>query len=209
MRKAMSSVLVLAMLGVFGCATNSGNGALIGGTAGAGLGALLCRTNRLACAALGGIAGSLIGLAVGHYMDKQKATRKEVIEEYDNRKVADGTVYVKDGVIRKDLLEVEKARVDPLPIKVGGDASAIVQYSAVSQYANGKVAITEARYIVVDGDNIPICQARAVDIAQGTHLSAYKFHLPSGIEAGYYEILTVISGLGQTKRIITPITVQG
>lgn len=65
------------------CASNQGNGALVGGGAGAGVGALIGglthgKKGAVVGGAVGAAAGAGAGALIGHYMDKQEADLKKV-----------------------------------------------------------------------------------------------------------------------------------
>ncbi len=74
---------ITALLTLGGCATNEGNGSLIGGGAGAGLGAAIgALTHGKKGAVVGGAVGATAGVGagalIGHYMDKQEAELRKV-----------------------------------------------------------------------------------------------------------------------------------
>jgi len=75
--------MLLAAAGA-GCQSNAGNGALIGGAAGAGIGAIIGNNShhRTADGALiGGAIGAVSGAIVGNEIDKQQARQREADEE--------------------------------------------------------------------------------------------------------------------------------
>jgi len=81
----MSKIAIgmLLVVGVGGCATNTGKGALIGGGAGAGIGAGIGALagggkGALVGGAVGAGVGAGAGALIGHYMDKQEADLKKV-----------------------------------------------------------------------------------------------------------------------------------
>jgi hypothetical protein len=61
-------------LALAGCATNAGNGALIGGATGAGIGAALSRGHPGGII-VGGALGAVTGAIVGHEVDRDEAYR--------------------------------------------------------------------------------------------------------------------------------------
>lgn len=66
------------MLGVAGCADNTGNGALIGGAAGAGIGAIIGNNSHGRTgegALIGGAVGAAGGALAGHEIDKNQRER--------------------------------------------------------------------------------------------------------------------------------------
>ncbi len=65
--------LGLVGLGVAGCATNAGTGALVGGATGAGIGA--AATGHPGGALLGGAIGAITGGLIGDDMDRREAYR--------------------------------------------------------------------------------------------------------------------------------------
>lgn len=200
-------VVVVLLAGSFGCATQSGQGAGIGAVLGGVAGAIICK-GRADCIVAGAAIGGLTGLAVGAYLDKQVADRKTAMAQYEGKPASDGKVYIDNGNIRKDLLEVEKGEVNPLPAKVGGEITTVVQYTAISQYADSKIDITEKRFLVVDDDRLPV-SSRNLKVEQGTKISAYKVKLPDGIDPGEYQLITEVTGLNQTKKITTIVKIQG
>ncbi len=204
----VSMVLVVVMaVGSFGCATQAGTGAGIGAALGGIAGAIICK-GRTDCIIAGAAIGGVTGLAVGAYLDKQVADRKTAMAQYEGKQASDGKVYIDNGNIRKDLLELEKNEVNPLPVKVGGEITTAVQYTVISQYADSKVDITEKRFLVVDDDRLPV-SSRNLKVEQGTKISAYKVKLPDGIDPGEYQLITEVIGLNQTKKITTIVKIQG
>ena len=69
-----TGLLAIIGLGLSGCATNAGNGALIGGAAGAGAGALLTHGHPGGII-VGGALGAITGAVVGHEVDRDEAYR--------------------------------------------------------------------------------------------------------------------------------------
>ncbi|MDA8084090.1 MAG: hypothetical protein M0024_10580 [Nitrospiraceae bacterium] len=209
MKKLISAVLVITLaLGLVGCATQAGTGAGVGATLGALAGAVLCK-GKADCIVAGAAIGGVAGLAVGAYLDKQVADRKAAVAEYESKPASDGKIYISGGTIRKDLLEMEKSEVNPAPVQRGSEFATTVQYTVISRNADEKISVVERRYIIVDGDSIDICKPRTIQVEQGTRASAYKVKLPDGFEDGNYDLVTEVSGLGQTKKIITVVKVAG
>ena len=68
--RVVVAVLGVAGLGIGGCATNTGTGALVGGAAGGGLGALI--THRPGGAVVGAAAGAVTGALVGNEIDRRE-----------------------------------------------------------------------------------------------------------------------------------------
>jgi hypothetical protein len=87
-RNSLLSVIGLGLAaGAAGCASNAGNGALIGGAAGAGLGAIIGHNSHdrtASGAAIGGAAGAIGGALIGNEMDKNQ--RREAYRDryYDD-----------------------------------------------------------------------------------------------------------------------------
>src|SRR5947208_8653309 len=81
LRKFVSGAALTATgLGIVGCSSNAGTGAMIGGASGAGLGAIIGHNShgRTAGGALiGGAVGALGGALVGNEIDKQQARERE------------------------------------------------------------------------------------------------------------------------------------
>ena len=75
-RKLLTAAMGLTMIaGPIGCASNAGNGALLGGAAGAGLGAIIGHNSHGRTgggAAIGGAIGALTGGLIGNQMDEQE-----------------------------------------------------------------------------------------------------------------------------------------
>jgi uncharacterized protein YcfJ len=80
-RNLVLSVIGIGLsLGTLGCSTNAGNGALIGGAAGAGLGAIIGHNSHgrtASGAAIGGAAGAIGGALIGNEMDKKEARERD------------------------------------------------------------------------------------------------------------------------------------
>jgi len=71
-----ASIGVILAAGSFGCSTNAGTGALVGGAAGAGVGAIIGHNSHgrtASGAAIGGAVGAVTGAIIGNEMDKQEA----------------------------------------------------------------------------------------------------------------------------------------
>jgi uncharacterized protein YcfJ len=85
-RKLLSAAMGLTLIaGPIGCASNAGNGALIGGAAGAGLGAIIGHNSHGRTgggAAIGGAIGALTGGLIGNQMDEQER-RDDYYDNYD------------------------------------------------------------------------------------------------------------------------------
>ena len=75
-KKLLTAAMGLTLVaGPIGCASNAGNGALIGGAAGAGLGAIIGHNSHGRTgggAAIGGAIGALTGGLIGNQMDEQE-----------------------------------------------------------------------------------------------------------------------------------------
>lgn len=81
-----ASIGVMLAAGSFGCSTNAGTGALVGGAAGAGVGAIIGHNSHgrtASGAAIGGAVGAVTGAIIGNEMDKQEAREAApvVVEE--------------------------------------------------------------------------------------------------------------------------------
>src|SRR6266550_8458600 len=76
----MAATMGVSGLGMMGCESNTGNGALIGGAAGAGLGAIIGHNSHghtAGGAAIGGAAGAIGGALIGNEMDKKEARERD------------------------------------------------------------------------------------------------------------------------------------
>jgi hypothetical protein len=75
-RKILAGTMGLVLIGgPIGCSSNAGNGALLGGAAGAGLGAIIGHNSHGRTgsgAAIGGAVGALSGALIGNEMDKNE-----------------------------------------------------------------------------------------------------------------------------------------
>ena len=75
-KKLLTAAMGLTLVaGPIGCASNAGNGALIGGAAGAGIGAIVGHNSHghtAGGAAIGGAIGALTGGLIGNQMDEQE-----------------------------------------------------------------------------------------------------------------------------------------
>jgi outer membrane protein OmpA-like peptidoglycan-associated protein len=83
LRLLLSATLASFAFATGGCASDQGNGALIGGGAGAGLGAMFGglthgRKGVVVGGAIGAATGAGAGALIGHYMDEQEADLKKV-----------------------------------------------------------------------------------------------------------------------------------
>jgi hypothetical protein len=84
----LKSALVSAIgAGVFGCESNAGTGAIVGGVGGAAVGGLIGSNSHARAgegALIGAAAGAIGGALIGHSMDKndEKAKRKEDEKQY-------------------------------------------------------------------------------------------------------------------------------
>ena len=89
-QKLIPAALAVALgVGVAGCESNAGNGALIGGAAGAGLGAAIGHQSHstLGGAVVGGALGAIGGAIVGNEVDRHEE------REYDRRYYEDERYY--------------------------------------------------------------------------------------------------------------------
>jgi outer membrane lipoprotein SlyB len=71
-----ASMGVILAAGSFGCSTNAGTGALVGGAAGAGVGAIIGHNSHgrtASGAAIGGAVGAVTGALIGNEIDKKEA----------------------------------------------------------------------------------------------------------------------------------------
>ena len=68
----LTSIAGLALLGLSGCATQTGTGALIGGGSGALLGGLITKDAR--GAGIGAVGGGLVGALAGKMMEQHDST---------------------------------------------------------------------------------------------------------------------------------------
>ena len=96
-KKLLTAAMGLTLIGgPIGCASNAGNGALLGGAAGAGLGAIIGHNSHGRTgggAAIGGAIGALTGGLIGNQMDEQE--RRE--DHYRDRPVRYDDRYYDDG----------------------------------------------------------------------------------------------------------------
>jgi hypothetical protein len=101
-RKLLTGAALAAMgLGVVGCSSNAGNGALIGGATGAGLGAIIGHQSHghtaggaVVGGALGAIGGALVGGAVDEQQQREREVRHRDYDEYSDRpRYYDGGYY--------------------------------------------------------------------------------------------------------------------
>ncbi len=75
----ISAALSTVGLGIAGCDSNAGNGALIGGATGAGLGAIIGHNshgNTAGGAVIGGAVGAVSGALIGGAIDQQQAQQR-------------------------------------------------------------------------------------------------------------------------------------
>jgi uncharacterized protein YcfJ len=79
-----------------GCESHAGNGALIGGAAGAGLGAIIGHNSHDRAgegALIGGAVGAIGGGLIGNEMDKKEAREADRIESREYRRNDDSGYY--------------------------------------------------------------------------------------------------------------------
>jgi len=136
--------MVAVAFGGAGCASNAGNGALIGGAAGAGAGAIIGHNShgRTGSGALiGGAVGAIGGALVGGEMDREQAEQREaeryryqdtyyapetsrevVVERYDGERevIVERDVYSDDYAPPPDYVEVVTVRPYPRAMWVRG-----------------------------------------------------------------------------------------
>ena len=78
-------------MGIAGCSTNTGNGALIGGAAGAGIGAIAGHNSRhgntAGGALVGGVIGAIAGAVIGNEVDREEDYRDRRYYYYEDRPV--------------------------------------------------------------------------------------------------------------------------
>ena len=85
--KKMIIVVVVAAVGLMGCATHTQTGALVGtgvgAAVGAGAGQAIGRSTEatLLGAAIGAAVGGIAGGAIGHYMDKQEQSMRQALAD--------------------------------------------------------------------------------------------------------------------------------
>ena len=75
----ISAALSTVGFGIAGCASNAGNGALIGGATGAGLGAIIGHNshgNTAGGAVIGGAVGAVSGALIGGAIDQQQTQQR-------------------------------------------------------------------------------------------------------------------------------------
>ena len=100
-------------LGLFaGCATRTGNGALIGAGAGGALGGLIGHAsgNTAAGAIIGAAVGGTAGAAIGNYMDKQAAELERDLKNAKVERVGEGIKITFDSGI---LFDVDSDKLQP------------------------------------------------------------------------------------------------
>jgi len=136
MSKAIFGML---LVGACGCATNTGNGALIGGGVGAGVGAGI---GALAGGGKGALIGGAVGAGVGagsgaligHYMDKQEADLKKV-KGANVQREGDKLVVRFNSAI---LFDTGKARLKPASEKdLAAFANVLKQYQETNVVVEG------------------------------------------------------------------------
>ncbi|MCG5052893.1 MAG: OmpA family protein [Myxococcales bacterium] len=113
-RNTVVSVGLVGCLGIAGCASNTGKGAVAGGGAGAllgaGIGALAGgKSGALIGAGVGAAAGAGTGALIGRYMDKQEQALKEVKGAKVDRE-GDKLLVKFDSAI---LFDTNKAKLKP------------------------------------------------------------------------------------------------
>jgi len=137
----MSKIAIgmLLVVGVGGCATNTGKGALIGGGAGAGIGAGIGALagggkGALVGGAVGAGVGAGAGALIGHYMDKQEADLKKV-KGANVQREGDKLVVRFNSAI---LFDTGKARLKPASEKdLSEFASVLKQYQETNLVVEG------------------------------------------------------------------------
>ena len=189
--KVVSVVLVVVLLA--GCATQTQTGALVGTGAGAAFGAAVGGAfggskGALLGAAVGGLVGAGVGAAFGQALDKQVADRSAAAQR---------VAYVPSQGTR---VEIQGSSVAPAPATAGTTVVSRVEYSVLAPTPGAMVALTEARYVQRDGQTVMGPDQRQVSKAQGTHVSEYQFTIPQGTPPGPYTMLTVIEASGAPEQ---------
>jgi len=192
--RGLAALLVLALAaGPVGCATKTRTGALVGGAAGAGVGgivgALVGGTRGAAIGVgVGAVVGAGTGLLVGRYLDRRTGDRAAAARQVGS--------MPRD----RDIVEVQKSEVEPLPVKAGQSVVLRVEYSVLAPNPDQRVELTEWRAIRKSGETVMGPVERDTRREQGVFTSAYQFQVPSNMAPGEYTVLTVLeTGDGQKR----------
>ncbi len=185
--------LGLAMCGLaaasllIGCST--GEGALIGGLAGAGVGAAVSgKRHRGEGALAGAVAGALVGAAIGNYQERHAATRDETATKYSYKQEQGG------------MLNVEEAYVQPSSASAGQQISLVVKYAVLTPSPQDGVSVRETRRVLYQGRRL-VDESRTVKLGQGggTFVTELPVTIPSGAEPGRYQFEATVEYQGVAK----------
>lgn len=175
--KFTAGILVLAGAG-FGCATNTGKGALIGGGAGAAVGAGIGAVagggkGALVGGAIGAGVGAGTGAVIGHYMDKQEAELKKV-KGANVQREGDKLIVRFNSAI---LFDTGKAKLKPASEKDLADfAGVLKQYPDTNLVVEGhtdnvgkkaknkKLSETRAESVITYLDSQGVVRARLTGV---------------------------------------------
>jgi hypothetical protein len=164
-------------------------GAGIGALVGAAIGAAAGGRNRDIL--IGAALGAAVGGIVGHYRDRQIASRAQAAQVY-----TDGGAH----------LEIEKDWLAPGQAARNDAVESAVQYTVLAPQAEQSVHVTETRSLVGGQETVRLAQ-RAVDRGQGTHTSTFRFVVPKNFPKGSYTLVTEVTDGCRTRTSRVPLVV--
>jgi outer membrane lipoprotein SlyB len=186
-RLTRTTVCVLVLTVLPGCATRTQTGAAAGGAIGAGLGAAVGATRGTKGALLGAVIGAglgtLVGALVGQYMDRRVGDRDAAIRQVGYEPAA-------GSVIR-----VAKCEVIPPAARPGQRVMVRVDYAVVAPI-DMRLELDEWRMLQSGDEDVTKPQHRHVRAEQGVFTSEYRFQLPADLPPGRYTVKTVMKTQG-------------
>lgn len=191
--------LLVATLGVAGCATTGGSGqrgmadsgtgecnAGIAALAGAVVGGLLAQgNNRVRGAALGAGLASLACVA-WNYNAHQTKTAEQV--QHDYKAANQGQVPVQSRVLAYDTRFDPNAKVSP-----GGKMTVVSNIEVVQGTGDAKPVLEEELTLVrPDGSEIKSRKKANENQGAGAYSTSYSMNMPSGVPQGMYPVKTAL-----------------
>jgi len=166
------------LLGLFGCATNTGTGASIGAGVGAIAGQLIGGNTKSTL--IGAGVGALIGGLVGNYMDQQNKTRQQSVTD------------IGYNPSQGNLVRVDAVNSEPVQVKPGDMVGLKTTYYVISPNPNSTVNVKETRVIRYNGQPVSNPIERVSAKEQGNRSSTYQFRIPPDAKPGEYEVISTI-----------------
>jgi hypothetical protein len=195
---AILAVVLIATIGLSGCATVQENpktaiGAGAGAAGGALLGGLIGRNTT--GVVVGGLLGALAGGAIGQYMDRQDKTATQA-------RADTGYAPAQGNVVR-----VEGVTVEPQTVAAGGTVNLGATYTVLTPNATQTVQVRETREVRHNGALVAN-PTTEFSRGNGTFTSAMPLTLPANSGKGPYEVVTTVSVGDRSSRGMATFTVR-